>query len=245
MTGWSGLSSLILLARENRTSARFELQETATKAMTSASRRNEACWNEPRSRRSNKRLATREPEFMRLVAQQVLSLILALLGGVAGLAAAEAPPTEYQLKAAFLFNFAKFVDWPTEAFSARDSPLVIGVLGENPFGQGLEETIRNKSVGGHPLSVKATNSLAEARKCHILYISPSETGRLHQVLDSVRDSNVLTVGETEQFLDSGGIINFVIQGQKIRFEINAGAAKRAGLKVSSKLLSLSARARTN
>ncbi len=179
---------------------------------------------------------------MRLVAQQVLSLMLALSGAIAEIRAAETQPTEYQLKAAFLFNFAKFVDWPSDAFPERDSPLIIGVLGEDPFGDDLKETVRNKLVSGHPLSVKATNSVAEARKCHILFISTSENRRLRQLLDGIRDASVLTVGESEQFLDDGGIIKFSIQGQKIRFEINPAAAKRAGLKISSKLLSLAARA---
>ncbi len=209
--------------------------------MSSSNRRNEVCLRKPPARPNDPRLAMRQLEFMRLIAQQVLSLILILSGAMAETRAGEAQPTEYQLKAAFLFNFAKFVDWPPEAFAQGDSPLVIGVLGENPFGEDLKDAVQNKSIGSHPLTVRTANSLAEARKCHILFISTSENRRLRQVLEGVRDANVLTVGETEQFLDSGGIINFTIQGQKIRFEINAAAAKRAGLKVSSKLLSLAAR----
>lgn len=154
---------------------------------------------------------------------------------------AELPPGEYQLKAAFLFNFAKFVDWPENAFAETNSPLVIGILGQNPFGQDLEKLVQNKSIGSHPLVVETLTSAAQARSCHILFVSNSETPHLREVFGGLRKACVLTVGENERFVESGGMINFVIEGKKIRFEINDSAAKEAGLKVSSKLLSLAAR----
>jgi hypothetical protein len=175
---------------------------------------------------------------MRLVAQQVLSLFLVLLAPLAGLGAQDARPTEYQLKAAFLFNFAKFIDWPSTSFSDASSPFVIGVLGENPFGDDLQKLISQKQVGTHPLVVQSIASVSDARKCHILFISNSETSKLRQILEGLRGASVLTVGESEGFISDGGMISFVIEAQKIRFRINAETAKSAGLKISSKLLNL-------
>jgi hypothetical protein len=175
---------------------------------------------------------------MRFLAEQVLSVGVSLLWLAGSAEAQEVKPTEYQVKAAFLFNFAKFVDWPTNAFAREDSAFVIGVLGTSPFGQDLEQTVRNKSVGGHRLNVLTASSIEEARKCHILFISASEVRRLREVFDGLRGASVLTVGETARFIDNGGMIGFLMEGQKVRFEINAEAARSAGLKISSKLLSL-------
>jgi hypothetical protein len=150
----------------------------------------------------------------------------------------DAPPTEYQIKAAFLFNFARFVQWPTNALAASTSPMIIGVLGENPFHNDLALTLRNKSVDDHPLVIKEFSSAAEATNCHILFISASEKPRLPNIINGLKGSSVLTVGEMDQFTESGGMINFVLQGSKIRFQINNNAASSAGLKISSKLLAL-------
>lgn len=157
---------------------------------------------------------------------------------VLGSRAQETGPSEYQLKAAFLYNFAKFVEWPTNAFVKATSPMVVGVLGENPFGNDLEQTIHGKTVNQHPFEVKEFHSLTEVKHCHILFISTSETDRLHDIFETLRGSSVLTVGETKNFTESGGMINFVRVGNKVRFEINNPAAEKAGLIISSKLLSL-------
>ena len=175
---------------------------------------------------------------MRILADQVLSVGVSLLWLTGAAPAQEVRPTEYQVKAAFLFNFAKFVDWPTNAFAREDSAFVIGVFGVSPFGSALDQTVRNKSVAGHPFMVVTPSSIQEARKCHILFISTSENRRLREIVESLRGASVLTVGETGGFLDNGGMIGFLMEGQKVRFEINGEAAKAAGLKVSSKLLSL-------
>jgi uncharacterized protein DUF4154 len=150
----------------------------------------------------------------------------------------ESRPTEYQIKAAFLFNFAKFVEWPPSAFVGATSPLIIGVLGQNPFHDDLERTVRNKTVDDHPLVIKEFHSPAEATNCHILFISTSEKKRLHEIMEALKGTTVLTVGETDRFTEDGGMIDFVQQGTKIRFEINNDAAKKAKLKISSKLLNL-------
>jgi hypothetical protein len=155
---------------------------------------------------------------------------------------AQENPSEYQLKAAFLFNFAKFVEWPPQAFPETNSPIVIGVLGTNVFGSDLERTIRNKTVNNHPFQFKEFTSATEAIHCHILFVSPSEKDRLRQIVEALHNASVLTVSETDQFLTAGGMINFTIENNKIRFQINDEHAKKAGLKISSKLLSLAARA---
>jgi hypothetical protein len=155
--------------------------------------------------------------------------------------ATENAPTEYQIKAAFLFNFAKFVQWPSAAFAERNSPLLIGVLGDDPFHGDLAGTIHNKSVDEHPLILKEVPSLVEATNCHILFICASEKKRLPQVLQALQRASVLTVSEMEGFTENGGMINFVLEGTKIHFQINQEAAARAGLKISSKLMSLARR----
>ena len=181
--------------------------------------------------------------FMRLRASPILSLGLVWLLALGGGRAQESPPTEYQLKAAFLLNFAKFVEWPPAAFAKADAPIVLGILGENPFGDAIEQMVRDKTINNRPLVVKGFRSSAEATNCHILFIATSEKARLPEVLKSLSEAkaSVLTVGETDRFTESGGMINFVRQGNKIRFQINEAAAKSVGLKISSKLLSLAAR----
>ncbi len=151
------------------------------------------------------------------------------------------PPSEYQIKAAFLYNFAKFVEWPPRAFAGPQAPIIVGVLGKNTFGDDLERTIRDKTVNNHPLEFKAFHSATEATNCHILFISASEKDHLPKILKSLRGASVLTVSETDRFIETGGMINFVIEDSKIRFQINDDAAKQAGLTISSKLLSLAAR----
>lgn len=174
-------------------------------------------------------------------ATSILVLSLVWLLAVGGVSAQDSAPTEYQIKAAFLYNFAKFVEWPPAVFSETNSPIVIGILGENPFGNDLVKTVRDKTLNNRPLVIKEFHSPVEATNCHILFISTSEKARLPQILEALREVSVLTVGETDRFTEAGGMINFVREGNKIRFQINEVAAKSAGLKVSSKLLSLAFR----
>jgi hypothetical protein len=184
----------------------------------------------------------------RFAAAPVWGMTLILLFAVAPDHAEESQPSEYRLKAAFLFNFAKFVEWPPEAFADKTSPVVIGVLGQNPFGADLEQTIRGKTINDRPLQVKECQAVTQATNCHILFISTAEKKlstaekkRLGEIFDGLRGVPVLTVGETERFTQTGGMINFIMEGNKIRFEINDETAKKAGLKISSKLLSLALR----
>ncbi|MGH8023337.1 MAG: YfiR family protein [Limisphaerales bacterium] len=147
-------------------------------------------------------------------------------------------PTKYQIEAAFIYNFARFVDWPTQAFARASSPLVIGVLGKNRFGADLAKTINDKVIRGHPLKFRECASLPDAMRCQVLFISDSEKGRLSKIISTLGAGNILTVGEMDNFIDQGGMINLTIIDQKVRFEINNSAAKAAGLTISSKLLSL-------
>jgi hypothetical protein len=144
---------------------------------------------------------------------------------------------EYQTKAEFLFSFAKFVDWPQHKFTEPDSPLVIGIVGEDPFGGLLEEAVQDQRINDRTVVVKHVEDIEELRKCHIIFICRSVEGsRLGSILAQVRGDNVLTVGESDGFISRGGIINFVMDGNRVRFEINDSGAKHAGLKISSQLL---------
>ena len=171
-------------------------------------------------------------------------LMLALLAGGASApvrADSESPITRYQVEAAFLYHFAKYVTWPPRAFPAAVDPIVIGILGEDPFGQDLVQTLRReKPVQGRPLRVITGHTAAEVTGAHILFISGSETPRLKQHFDALQRANsaALTVGESDDFLAQGGAVRFVVEKNKVRFEIATQAAERAGIVLSSKLLSL-------
>ena len=178
---------------------------------------------------------------MRLCATFIFALILALpLAGHGQ--AADSQPTEYQLKAAYLYHFAQFVDWPPAAFPQPNSPLIIGVLGENPFGKDLPHTVEGKVLSNHPLVVQEYHSLAEmTNNCHILFISSSEKKRLPEIFAALKGTSVLTVSEVDQFTENGGMINFVLASDRIRFQINETTVEKAGLKMSFKLLNLASK----
>jgi hypothetical protein len=148
--------------------------------------------------------------------------------------------SEYELKAAFLYNFAKFVEWPAGAFSEASAPIVVGVVGDDPF-KGSLDSVEGKSANGHQVSIRRLSASQDLRSCHVLFVSSSERKRLDQIVASLGDASVLTVGEMEGFATNGGMIRLTMEDSKVRFEINAGTARRARLKVSSKLLSLAKR----
>jgi hypothetical protein len=161
-----------------------------------------------------------------------------LLPAAAPASAQVSHPTEYQLKAAFLYNFAKFIDWPPDALPDDQSPFVIGVLGDNPFGNTLEQTVAGKKINEHPIAIRPFATIAEATNCQILFISSSEKKRFAETIRALHAVAVLTVSDADQFIESGGMVNFVPEAGKIRFQINDTAARSARLKISSKLLSL-------
>jgi hypothetical protein len=145
---------------------------------------------------------------------------------------------EYQVKAVFLFNFAQFVEWPTNALSDTQIPLTIGVLGDDPFDGFLDDTVRGEKVDGHPLAIQRCRNVGDAKNCQILFISRSESSRMETILVGLKDRNILTVSDIEGFAKNGGVIRFVTEGNKIRFRVNLEAAKNANLTISSKMLRL-------
>jgi len=177
-----------------------------------------------------------------VLATAMLSLLVAPLAWAFGSPEGEEDEgqagMEYQVKAGFLFNFAKFVDWPPHKFNEPDSPLIIGIVGDDPFGGLLEEAVQDKTINDRSVMVQHIATMEELRKCHIIFVCRSESDRLGPILAEVRGDNVLTVGETDKFISKGGMINFVMVGDKVRFQINDSAARRAGLKISSQLSSV-------
>lgn len=147
-------------------------------------------------------------------------------------------PTEYQVKAAFLYNFAKFVEWPRHSWSDAAEPLVIGVLGQDPFGDGLERIFKANAIAGRRVTVKRSAIIEDLRGCNILFISASEKKRVPQILKSLDRPGVLTVGDARDFTRQGGVIGFTMEDDRVHFEINVDAAARTGLKLSSKLLNV-------
>ncbi|HKQ62541.1 MAG TPA: YfiR family protein [Candidatus Polarisedimenticolaceae bacterium] len=147
--------------------------------------------------------------------------------------------SEYGIKAAYLYYFATFVEWPA-APSTVGTPFVVGVLGEDPFGPVLEETLRGKAVGDRPFVVRRLRRAKDARECAILFVSPAEGERLEAILEDLAGAPVLTVGDTARFVQRGGHVGLWMEGKKVRFEIGLAAVERSGLKVSSQLLKLAA-----
>jgi hypothetical protein len=147
-------------------------------------------------------------------------------------------PTEYEVKAAFLYNFARFVEWPAEAGQVPGTPFVIAILGRDPFGAVLDETVAGKTVGGRPIEVRRVPRVDEARDAQIVFVSPSERANVAAILKALERPGVLTVGDTDGFATHGGAINFTVQARRVRFEINPSVAEQAGLKMSSQLLKL-------
>lgn len=176
---------------------------------------------------------------MRKCAINAVVLLLSVIFAIgANCQAQNSQPTKYQIEAAFIYNFARFVDWPTQAFTDASSPMIIGVLGKNRFGSDLEQTISGKMIGAHPLQFRQCASLREAAGCQVLFISDSEKGHLSKIISALNGASILTVSETDDFIAAGGMIHLRIVDDKMRFDINNSAAKSAHLTISSKLLSL-------
>jgi YfiR/HmsC-like len=165
----------------------------------------------------------------------VCGLLLPAAGGDSSVSA-QSPSKEYQVKAVFLFNFAQFVEWPPAAFVGNNAPLVIGVLGEDPFGAYLDETVRAETVANRPLQVQRYHRVDDITTCHVLFISRSEESRLGQTLASLKDRTILIVSDNDDFIQRGGMIQLATAQGKIRLRINVNAARTANLTISSKLL---------
>jgi hypothetical protein len=146
--------------------------------------------------------------------------------------------SEYQVKAAFLFNFARFVEWPADAFLSADSPLQICILGQDPFGRDFEQMIEDKAVSGHRIEIAHPEGVPQARACQILFIALPDKQQVLQTMQGLKGASVLTVGDAPGFARMGGIINFVLDDNRVRFEINQKAAELAHLKLSARLLTV-------
>jgi hypothetical protein len=145
-------------------------------------------------------------------------------------------PTEYEVKAAYLYYFAKFVEWPNSFFPAADSPIVIGILGEDPFGSALEEAVNGKTVQNRRIAIRRLHTLESVRSCHILFLSFIEPNRYLQVFEQLNNSHVLTVCEYGAKEQESCMINFVLEGGRVQFDVDVEKAHNAGLQLSSKLM---------
>ena len=149
--------------------------------------------------------------------------------------------SEYLIKAGFIYNFAKFVEWPSTSFSQPESPIVIGVLGTDPFGSVLDRIVADKKIGSRGFVVrryKWSKDLKDLRDCQILFISASEKAHTDEIVEFVKWLPVLTIGETPGFAERGGVIRFTLEDNRVRFEVNVDAAHKANLNISSRLLTL-------
>lgn len=146
--------------------------------------------------------------------------------------------SEYEVKAAMIYNFGLFVEWPDQSFNSANAPISVCVLGEDPFGQSLETNFTGKTIRGRELQVRRLQRAAELQSCHIAFIAPSERKRLPEIISGIGSASVLTIGDVKDFAEMGGVIGFHTESEKIRFDINVKAAQRANLKISYKLLNL-------
>jgi hypothetical protein len=147
-------------------------------------------------------------------------------------------PSEYEVKAAFLFNFTKFVEWPDGSFEDSHSPIVIGIIGDDPFGDGLMRIVAGQKAQGRAIVIVKYRRGDDLRRCHILFVSASERQHSAQILASLQGAGVLTVSDIDGFAEAGGVMQFVMQENRVRFVVNLDAATQGKLRVSAKLLAL-------
>jgi hypothetical protein len=172
-------------------------------------------------------------------AQLLLAALLAIAGTAVGRARPPSPEPslESRVRAAFVFNFIQFVDWPEASLAKGDDPIVIGVVDPDPLEGCLATAIEGKTVKGHRLSIRRVTA-EEVGSCHVLVVGSANAGKSAEILKQVKEASVLTIGDYEAFTESGGVVRFYVDDRKERFEINVAAARRAGLQISSKLLKL-------
>jgi hypothetical protein len=174
---------------------------------------------------------------LRLTLTTILGILLTTAVAAAAVPGQEIE--EYQFKAAFLYNVAKFVEWPPGAFKGPNDPIVSCILGETPLDSVLEQGAKGKTVGDRKFVMRHISDVRQASGCHILFVSASERKRWRSIFEGTKNSGILTVGESDGFATEGGVINFKLDGDKIRIQVNLEAANQEGLRLSSRLLSLS------
>jgi hypothetical protein len=183
------------------------------------------------------RLRVRRFSACRSLALILVTAIWVMASGPEELQAQQRVADEYEIKAAFIYNFIKFVEWPPEAFSDRDTPIILTIVGPDPFGDALD-ILKGKTVRGRTFRVRRIKHVEDLQFCHVLYISSSKNAQLPRILADLENSSILTIGETPRFTQLGGVIGFTIEENRIRFTINVEAAGRARLRISSRLLRL-------
>ena len=168
----------------------------------------------------------------------LLLAMLVIMGSVSEVPAQGGAASEYQVKAAFLFHFAEFVEWPQQTFRSEAEPLVYCIIGDDPFRGVLDAALNGKTIGAHPVQVRHVKRAQEISGCQVVFLGENEKKQLPALLATFKENPVLIVGESEHFAQSGGTIGFCLEENKIRFEINLETAERARLKISSRLLAL-------
>jgi hypothetical protein len=152
---------------------------------------------------------------------------------------ADDEPREFEVKAAVLFKFTQFIKWPANALPPPGTPFTIGILGADPFGRNLDNVVRGEKVAGRNIAIKRGQNAAALKGCQVIYVSKSEQARLGNILQALQGTSTLTVGEGTQFCDQGGMIGFLLKGDKVSFRIKSGAAKKEGLEISPNLIKIS------
>src|SRR5947209_5265337 len=173
-----------------------------------------------------------EPTILRRLSFRLWLTVLALAWGVLGvpaLHAQTAKPTDYDVKAAYLYNFGRFVEWPTQSATSKSEHFTVCILGEDPFGPGLDSTLAGEMIGGKSVVAKRISSPQQSDDCRIVFLSSAESGHLKKIVAELDKKAVLTVSDMPQFAQLGGMIQFVLDGKKVRFEVNLTATQRAGL----------------
>jgi uncharacterized protein DUF4154 len=176
--------------------------------------------------------------------RRLIAPILWLLFAVST-ALGQQKPNEYQVKAAYLYNFGRFVEWPAKVTTTRTGSFIICILGEDPFGPALDVTLAGETIGNQKVAARRISSPRESVDCRMLFISSSEANRLNKIIDALDNSAVLTVSDIPQFSQRRGMIQFVLEENRIRFEVNLTATQRAGLTLSSELLKVATVVRKN
>ena len=173
------------------------------------------------------------------VRRLIIFMVMMMLGQAScALAQDSEASSEYLIKAGYIYNFAKLVEWPATAFAQPDSPIVIGIIGNDPFGPIIDKVLEGKKVNGHPFLIKRLKATADVKECHILFIGSSLSSHVADTIRLTRGTHILTISEIPGFADRGGIINLTLEQNKVRFEVNVDAAKEADLNISSRLLVL-------
>jgi hypothetical protein len=174
------------------------------------------------------------------VLSRLATTVLLWAAGATAPAVAQAPPApqEYAVKAAYLLNFTRYVEWPADEFASADAPIVVGVLGRNPFGPVLEQTLAGRASQGRRIELRALESVTDAEDYHVVFIAREEYRLNPDLIERLDRAGLVTIGEGETFVQRGGVLSFVLVNQTIRFAVNLSAAERAGVRISSRMLAL-------